>query len=437
MIYDIIIIGAGIAGLYTAYLIRKTRPNLKVLILEKNEKRIGGRMGTELFYGSNVSMGAGIGRFKKDKLLMSLLNELDVPYKKFETNTGESLDLQGKCNVKKLFLMIKKTYNEQRKKGIIIHKTFKEFAKPLLGESGYINFLACSGYTDYENSDIYDVLYNYGFEDNYDNFTGVGIPWNLLLSKLVEKIKPIKIKKNNLVYNFYKNEDDNFIVESRVTKKTKGVKSAKDEKVEKDVTFVTFVKYISKKIVFAANKDVLYPLIKNNKNSIYEQLFNQIQGQPFLRIYGKFSKSSIPILKKYITSPTMVVKGPLHKVISINPDNGVYMIVYTDNKSANYLYPYIKNNKKNRKFLCTLFEETFSIPKKSLELNDIVSFWWPVGTHYYLPLTRPYKNRIDFIKAAQNPEKGVFVVGEMVALHQGWVEGALESVKNIEKNLLK
>jgi len=427
MIYDIIIIGAGIAGLYTAYLIRKTSPNLKVLILEKNQKHIGGRMGSELFYGSNVSIGAGVGRLEKDKLLMDLLDELDIPYKKFETNTGESIDLKGQCVVKKLFLMIKRTYNEKRKKGICINQTFKEFALPLLGMSGYANFLACSGYTDYENTDIYDVLYNYGFEDNYDNFTAVGIPWNLLLSKLVKKINPIKIKRNN-VTSVEKNEDGNFIIESSNIKKIKIKVTAKAS--QKFISIKKSFKYFTKKVVFATTVDSLYRLIKN-------PIYDQIHGQKFLRCYGKFSQSSIPILKKYITSPTMVVKGPLHKIISINPDKGIYMIIYTDNESAAFLKSYIENNEENRNFLCVLFEKTFSIPHGSLKLNSIKSFWWPIGTHYYQPLTGPYKNRVDFIKKAQNPEKDLFVVGEVVALHQGWSEGALESVKKIIDKLLK
>jgi L-2-hydroxyglutarate oxidase LhgO len=35
--YDIIIIGSGIAGLYSAYTIQKMAPNLRILILEKHK----------------------------------------------------------------------------------------------------------------------------------------------------------------------------------------------------------------------------------------------------------------------------------------------------------------------------------------------------------------------------------------------------------------
>ena len=78
-LYDVIIIGGGISGLYAAYLIQKRFPFQKILILEKNTT-LGGRMNTYNFYGTNVCIGAGVGRKKKDILLFSLLDELNIKY---------------------------------------------------------------------------------------------------------------------------------------------------------------------------------------------------------------------------------------------------------------------------------------------------------------------------------------------------------------------
>ena len=79
MLYDYIIIGAGISVLYSAYNIKKKDPTKKILILEKN-KIIGGRMNVYNFYGTNVNIGAGVGRKKKDYLLIKLLDELKIKY---------------------------------------------------------------------------------------------------------------------------------------------------------------------------------------------------------------------------------------------------------------------------------------------------------------------------------------------------------------------
>ncbi len=72
--YDIIIIGSGIAGLYSALNIQKMDPKLRILILEKHKKQwIGGRANTDTFYGTSIVTGAGIGRKQKDKLLIQLI----------------------------------------------------------------------------------------------------------------------------------------------------------------------------------------------------------------------------------------------------------------------------------------------------------------------------------------------------------------------------
>ena len=84
MYYDIIIIGSGISGLYAAYNIQKMSPSTSFIILEKYKKNwIGGRTSNDMFYGTQIVTGAGIGRKNKDKLLIQLLNDIDLPYEEF------------------------------------------------------------------------------------------------------------------------------------------------------------------------------------------------------------------------------------------------------------------------------------------------------------------------------------------------------------------
>jgi hypothetical protein len=163
-----------------------------------------------------------------------------------------------------------------------------------------------------------------------------------------------------------------------------------------------------------------------------EHVYKGIKGQPFLRLYGKFSNSSIPIIKEYVKGYT-VVPPPLQKIIPMDPDNGVYMIAYNDNKSSKYLKKWLENTEENRAKLCMLIKKSLGIPTEiKIYLSNIVEFYWNIGTHYYTPLNqKKYKNRNIFIKNAQNPTEGILVVGESVSTNQGWVEGALESVERI------
>jgi hypothetical protein len=469
--YDYVIIGGGIAGLYSAYNILQKNPKSKIIILEKN-KKIGGRIGLETFEGVPVVIGAGIGRKKKDTLLINLLNKLKIKCNEFEAKHKYS---NLECNVKKYFNYLKEQYKiESSKKSFNNNLTFKQFAIKVLNKEKYENFKICSGYSDYENADIKDVLYYYQFDDNYSKYTGLSINWNLLKEKLVKYIisnnkKNIKVqssvyklrfdKKNNC-YKVYYKKDKNSKDKDNKNKDNKNKdskdKNNKDSKNSKDKDSKIIY---SKKVIIASTIDTLKNLIPNYA------IYNDIKPNSFLRVYAKFSKDSIDIMKKYVPCTT-IVKGFLQKIIPINQDKGIYMIAYSDNKNANHLNKIINkyNNNENKLKLYKYFENLLI---KSLNINNkkeliynkkdskskfiknikcknikdlikiinIKDYYWKVGTHYYKPLKKIYKNRIDFIKKAQNPGKNLFVVGECVALNQGWTEGALQSVENIKSEL--
>jgi hypothetical protein len=399
--YDIIIIGSGIAGLYSAYKIKHMNPALSVLILEKNKKQwIGGRTSNEPFYGTDVVTGAGIGRKNKDHLLVDLLKELDMPYHEF-TSTSHYVTPFQPVNINETIRMLKKEYKEDTPNKPI---TFKEFATKHLGTKKYKEFIITSGYSDYEKEDAFETLYNYGMDDNAGNLVGLSISWKELVDKLIHKIGSQNIKAKQNVVKILKDQVDNCFFEVET---------------QKGVT------YKCNKIIIATTISSLQHLLPS-KSSIYKQ----IHGQPFLRLYAKFSKSSTEIMKQYVKGYT-VVEGPLQKIIPMDPSKGVYMIAYSDNASAIALKDHLENTLENRSYFEDLLEQALGMEEGSLKINALLDFYWPIGTHYYEPLKGPYKNRTAFINAAQHPDKNILVVGEVVSKHQGWVEGALESVEAV------
>ena len=71
MIYDYIVLGGGISGLYCAYLLLKKSPKASVLVLEKYGA-VGGRVHT--YIDKHMTVEAGAGRFNlSHSLLMDLL----------------------------------------------------------------------------------------------------------------------------------------------------------------------------------------------------------------------------------------------------------------------------------------------------------------------------------------------------------------------------
>jgi hypothetical protein len=395
---DIVIIGGGIAGLYSAYKITKMDPTKKIVLLEASEQ-LGGRAGNVKFHGTSIAIGAGIGRKKKDKLLLEVVKELNIPFHNFIASSQYASSIEPACNVKDMFLYLKKSYNREKDK----MKTFKQYAKPKLEEhyykDAYAHFIVCAGYTDYEEECCTDTLYNYGFDDNYSDFPGFAFSWNQLIETMASHIGSRNIHKSCYV---------------RTIKQLSTYHNSYEVICDKNKSF------LCKKIIMATTIESVMKLLDN------KFLYSQIKGQQFLRIYGKFSKESIPVMKEKC-SKTTIVPGPIHKIIPMNIEKGVYMIAYTDNEDAKLLDKY----KENRNVLSRLLEIALDLPEKSLELEDIIDFYWNIGTHYYTPIRGAFKNRKDYCNHAQSPSENIRVVGEMISMKQGWVEGALESVENV------
>lgn len=398
--YDYIIIGSGLAGLYSAYLIKKHNPTKSLLILDKEKKAwIGGRTGNETFFSNEVVTGAGVGRKKKDALLIELLKVFKIPVQDCTIKMNYAKTIKNPVNVLKIMDYLKTKYTNKD-----ANKTFKQFAEPLVGCEIYKSFTICAGYTDYENEDVREVLFNYGFSDNYPGWTSLIIPWKKLVQKMIGFIGNNNVKSLHKVIKIEKLQENPCLFET-ICEKGQA--------------------YYSNKVIIATTITSLLKLLPEYP------IYQQIKGQPFLRVYGKFTKESSNILKHFVPFQT-IVPGPLHKIIPLN--NDVYMIAYTDNLGAISLKDNIQNTLQNRKLFENLLERSLGIEDCTLNLIAIKGFYWPIGTHYYTPLSG-FKNRKSFLQAAQHPEKGILVVGEMVSNNQGWTEGALESVDAIKKDL--
>jgi len=403
--YDIIIVGSGIAGLYSAYQIKKQSPKTSFVILEKYKKQwVGGRVNNYEFYGTQLVTGAGVGRGDTNPLLIQLLKEFHIPYEKQISLMDFAKTIPKPVNVMKIIELLRKEYkkNSQQYKSF----TFQEFSQKILGPELYRDFIVSSGYTDYENADVYETLYNYGFDDNQGGWPILFIHWKSLITKLVDKIGSEHLKfSQNVICVTKLNSDPCFF----------------------EVTTEKGNKYVAKKVIIATTITSIQKLIPGA--SLSGNPYKQIHGQTFLRIYGKFNKESTERLKKIVSNYT-IVPGPLQKIIPINTEKGVYMISYSDNENARSLKPYLENTPENRAILCKLIEKSIGLPAGSLYLIAIKDFYWPIGTHYYEPL-KGFKNRDEFVYYVQHPMKNMLVVGEAVSTYQGWVEGALESVKAV------
>jgi hypothetical protein len=411
--YDVIIVGSGMSGLYAALQVKKLCPDLTCLVIERNQL-FGGKAYEHRFENTDVVTGAGIGRKNKDKLLLKLMREFQIPIHFFETEHKYSELIHPPCDVKAIFALLKRTY-ESEKVAKIHTTTFKQYATAILGEAAYKHFILCAGYSDYEQADVYDTLYHYNFDDNYNKWVGFSVPWKALVDKIVHSLGHKRIINNTEVTKIHIMADDVFEVATKRSSNS------------------TNYKYYCEKLVIATDIDSLTSLIRtvaprSPRSPALSSLYTQIQGQSFLRLYAKFSRESVPHIKEKVQGVT-VVEGPMQKIIPMNPDKGVYMIIYSDNKDADFFKRYFNNTRFNRDALNRIFETSLGLEGK-LRIESIKEFYWKNGTHYYKPLAPEFKTRQEFIRTAQHPYRNVLVVGEMISIYQGWVEGALESVHN-------
>jgi hypothetical protein len=367
-ITNIVIIGGGISSLYSAYLLKKNYPKIKYTIIEKSDE-CGGRVKMSNIGDVKLPTGAYFTRVDKDKILGQLLKDLDIKLDPYVLDIDYSFK---ESDVNKLVKKLKKSLPEYDRSKI----KFKEFAKDVLGKD-YINFINMMGYTDYENADINDTLFNYGLDDNIPGYKVVNVDWNKVVDKLISFIG-----KENIILNTE-------------------VKSIK----EKQGSFLINSKYKCDGVIIGVTINSLRNLLDN-------KIYTQIESQSFIKV---FAKSKDLDVDNYT-----VIDSELRKVIPIKDD--VYTIAFSDNKDAQSIKS--KSNSYFEELLSTSFN-------KDIRINSVKKFFWEEGTHYYKPLPTEYKSRKEFIKEAQHPKDNVWVVGEVVAQKQGWVEGALSSVEKI------
>lgn len=373
-IKNIVIIGGGISSLYSAYLLKKNYPKIKYTIIEKSDE-CGGRVKMSNLGNVKISTGAYFTRLDKDIILTKLLKNLDIKLDPYVLDIDYSFK---KSDVDKYIKILRKKMHEYDRNKV----KFKDFAKDVLKEE-YNSFVSMMGYTDFENADINDTLLNYGLEDNIPGHKVANIDWIKVIDRLVDFVG-----KENIVLNTE-------------------VKSIK----EKNFGFSINSKYECDGVIIGVTINSLRNLLDN-------KIYNQIESQSFIKV---FAKSKDLEIDKYT-----VVDSELRKVIPVKDD--VYTIAYSDNKDA------LSIRSKSNGYFEELLSEHFN---KDISINNVKKFFWDEGTHYYKPLPTEYKSRKEFIKDAQHPKDNIWVVGEVVAEKQGWVEGALSSVEKISLFLPK
>jgi len=388
--YDYIIIGGGISGLYMNYLLS----DKKTLLLEKNS-HLGGRIYNEMFYDTIINTGARVGALH-NKNLMKLINKLKIPYVRYKDNINIISD--ENINLKNMVLQIKKKYNSISKYQIKT-LTVKEFIIKYFGKKFFEDYQRYIEYTDFFNNSIETYINLYPIVDHIPVISQkdlIKIDWNLLVDKLkniIEKNNQIKLNYNvnNIQY-----ENNRYIINKE---------------------------FETKKLILCVTINSFNKLIKKSNINIID-FTKYIGSVPFVRIYTYHKNGHKLNIDKY-----NIVGGLLHKIII--ESNTVLTMVETDNGRTNEWLKILNNKNEIIKKIKYEYKKIF---KKIIQINDIKIIYWKDGVHYYKPGNYNLKN---IINSLSNPYKNLFVCGEMCGLKQGWVEGAIDSVNRFYKKQIK
>ena len=390
-ILDYIVIGGGIAGLYSNYNLCKT---MNGILLEK-ESYFGGRVLETKFHGTMIKLGAGIVT-EDNKRVLKLIKKLKIPMSTF-TSSLTSL-LPKKFDMKEAVKKITNMYNKNKDK--VTELTVEEFLIKYLGKEFTKEFIENCEYHDFLKSDVYYFIKYYKIKDMiHQKNTMYSIRW----SKMVKLLLCKNCYNNKMVTKIIK-DDNIFKVFVNVVN------------VVNDMEQNSY--YLTKKIIMAVT---LKPLDKLLKNIIDFSYHDYVGSVPFIRIYTYHKKK---VVMKENVGGFNIVDSVLYKVIPYT-DN-IIMTAYADNMDAIKLKKLLTMTKVEQIEIVQKLLDKIDIITSGSMIDDILCYYWDEGVHYYKPFGNLGMNKT--IKMLRNPIRGIKVIGEIVSKKHGYVEGAIESV---------
>lgn len=399
---DIIIIGGGISGLYTAYKLKQKYPTAIVKLYEKNNI-LGGRIHT--YNDKDFHIEAGAGRItNKNKLLFLLLQELGLENDIIPINNEfQIINIKDPGVLKKseVFTYLHTVItNVKESKEVLQNLTFQEYAHMKLKKEEVQYILDFFGYTtEILITNAYDMIKSvktYFMKDTKYNILNHG------LSKIVDVIEH---KLDNMNVKIYKKKE----VKEVVYKENKFILTINGKKEECKICICAIPKTIIN------NMYIFQPAYKYLK---------YIELRPLCRIYAKYKTPWFKGLTKVTTN------NPLRYIIPVDEEKGIIMISYTDGNNAMYWKDLYDNQGVNvvKNTIQVFCQQCFDkeIPKP----NKIKIFYWTNGVAYF---TKGFDSDTMPNKIMHPNEKmPLFACGENYSpSNTGWIEGALDTSEYI------
>lgn len=432
--YDMIVVGAGISGLFCVRELLKRHPGWRIALAERY-KGLGGRTYSYSppgFPGVRWEMGAG--RVHKDhKMVMELLKEYGLTWVPIGSEVGwlagPGLEVEPNPFEEYLVPLYFQPLASLNSSVLATH-TLEELLKKVYGIGKTAEILARFPYraevtTLRADLALAEFLGGDGVA-THNGYGGVKEGFGELVARMradIEKRGAVILQRHRLL---------DFV---RGPGKAMDLQFAFGYPEDSSASGKIWLR-AEKGVVLALHKDAVAELQPfHDRRGFSWKTLGLLKTQPLLRIYAVFPTKGGKVW--FAGFPRIVTPGRLRYILPIDAEKGVIMISYTD---ADDTREYMKIQKKGgdkalEKAVMSNVRKLFP----TLEIPNPLFFRshpWETGATYWLPgIYNPHKESLAACHPLPAEFPSLWLCGESWSTKQAWVEGALEHTAECLKKI--
>lgn len=420
MEYDYVIVGGGIAGIYSALKITQAFPKAKVALTEMYEN-LGGRI--ETYRNSTVQFEGGAGRIHSSHILVNSLvkrynlTKIKIPSESSANWIGieaeAELPSQPTINSWSSIATFLTLFLSKLDPLLLQTKTVEELLTETMEGFMVNSILRRFAYT----SEMSSLRADLALESFKKEFSG-NVGYFYTLKEGIHSIIENMLKEIDGKIDIYTGH--RLVSLENKTTSTRLHFSLGKTKSKKSL--------LTKKTILAIPSESLKGI------SIFKNLpiLKRITMRPLLRVYGVF-----PTPPWFENIPRTITDSPIRNVIPISTNTGTIMTSYTDSKDTEiWMTIYEKYGEKGlSKRIIEESEKLFNIKIPEPHLFKI--YYWKDGCSYWLPGlydVEEASRRIMYPLPSSHPN--IYVCGESYCVKQAWIESALEHTETMLRSYI-